>query len=194
GYEFAYWELNLENNHFSMDEGFPVIFESKLSENSSFLWLKPFLSEKSWEKFQIRLGNLIKNSIYLDVELPITLPDQTKKWIRIVGSFLGADKRAISGSVQNVTKQISREMAYRNRNIELTSFERGLEQFSIVARTDPRGKITYANEEFCRLSKYSEEELLGHDHRIVNSGHHSKEFFKEMWESIKLGKNWRGIV
>src|SRR5690606_35462493 len=90
--------------------------------------------------------------------------------------------------------EVKREISHRNRTIEMNSFEKGLEQFSIVARTDPRGKIIFANEEFCRLSKYTEEELLGKDHRIVNSGHHPKEFFKEMWDTILDGKNWRGVV
>jgi PAS domain S-box-containing protein len=77
---------------------------------------------------------------------------------------------------------------------ELLDWKFALDVSSIVAITDSRGTITYVNEEFCRISKYSKEELIGHDHRIVNSGYHSKLFFKEMWQTIGSGKVWKGEI
>lgn len=76
----------------------------------------------------------------------------------------------------------------------LDDYKNSLDSHAIVAETDSKGRIIYANSHFCKLSGYGYEELVGQDHRILNSGFHEKVFFRTLWKTIASGETWHGEV
>ncbi len=89
-------------------------------------------------------------------------------------------------------KKAKRQFEKSIKNLKDVNF--ALNESSILAITDQKGVIQFVNEKFCRISKYSQEELIGQDHRILNSGNHSKSFFVDMWRTIGNGKTWKGEI
>lgn len=103
-----------------------------------------------------------------------------------------ADVKAIVCNFIDITNQKQSEEKLQQTVNELSAYKYALDEAAIVAITDQKGVIKHVNDNFCRISKYTKDELIGHDHRIINSSYHSKAFIAELWETITSGKIWRG--
>ncbi|MEY3895091.1 MAG: hypothetical protein RLZZ214_610, partial [Verrucomicrobiota bacterium] len=98
--------------------------------------------------------------------------------------------RSLNAGLEKRVEDRTREL--QQANASLTDFKAALDEHALVSITDSDGIITYANDKFCAISKYRLEELIGQDHRIVNSGHHSDAFFQELWQTVMKGSVWKG--
>lgn len=85
-------------------------------------------------------------------------------------------------------KRISTEHSFIDQQIT------GLNEVAIISSTNKYGNIIYANDNFCRISGFSREEVLGKNHRIIKSSYHSNEFYAEMWNTISKGNIWKGQI
>lgn len=82
----------------------------------------------------------------------------------------------------------------RKRDGQLRQYYTAVNQHAIVSETDLSGDITFVNEKFCEVSGYAKEELIGKNHRMLNSGLHTSDFFESMWQTIASGKVWHGPI
>ena len=106
----------------------------------------------------------------------------------------GGDRSDLSRSVHSRDGYAVQPIEYHEACNELIAYKEALDQNTIVSITDRSGKITYANEKFCKISKYRNEELVGQKISILNSGLHSREFFAQMWRTIGSGRPWRDEI
>ena len=102
------------------------------------------------------------------------------------------DMRAIVCNFRDITAKRESDLLLQKTINELSAYRDALDESAIVAITDQKGVIKHVNDYFCRISKYSREELLGQDHRIINSAYHDKAFIADLWRTIANGKIWKG--
>ena len=112
---------------------------------------------------------------------------------------IAIERQQTEGKILQLNTDLERRVEERTAelqtaNASLTDFKAALDEHSLVSITDTEGIITYANNKFCEMSKYTREELLGQDHRIINSDYHPSEFFCGLWKTILSGQVWKGEI
>jgi PAS domain S-box-containing protein len=156
----------------------------RLVENTTTGQDEKSVSKGIEEVLQNKLNDFTKEYSFEEPAGPI--------WYRMMVSPLLQKEKA--GAVVmhiDITERKNAEAVLRATLKELSDYKIALDESSIVSITNPKGIITYVNENFCKISQYQSHELLGKEHQIVKSGYHSKEFIKTLWATIGEGRIWR---
>ncbi|KAF3890923.1 PAS domain S-box protein [Tolypothrix bouteillei VB521301] len=157
---------------------------------------QPFIDFAHPEDFDTCLNaysKLVSGAEVIGLESRFLCRNGSYKWLSWNATVSG-DERLIYAVARDITACKESEILQQQYIKELEALKFALNIHSLVAITDNQGKITYANEKFCEVSQYSKEELIGQDHRIVNSGYHSQEFFENLWRTISQGNIWKGEI
>ncbi|MEP6900597.1 MAG: PAS domain S-box protein [Actinomycetota bacterium] len=148
------------------------------------------------KKVTINLFNEIKESgSHNQKTLTIKTKNNQKLDVEVSSNIFTSDNcNLIYCSLQQTVEQKETVKSYGELTKELVDIKFALDESSIVSITDQTGQINFVNEKFCEISGYSREELIGQDHRIINSEHHPKEFISNLWTTIAKGKVWHGEI
>lgn len=158
--------------------------------------LKNELPEKIEKVFEIHRTKIEKKRIEKELIKAKEKVEESERKLLLQNEEYDAINKELSISNEKLKFQNdeiekrAKELIIANKVI--LDYKYALDVSSIVAITDQKGIIKHVNDNLCKISKYSREELIGQDHRIINSGYHSKEFIRDLWTTIADGKIWVG--
>jgi PAS domain S-box-containing protein len=141
--------------------------------------------------------NAVLKGETISYEINYVQPDGSDKWYKM-NMFPVLNKDSIASgvimAVEDINESKLKELHLNKVVKEITDYKRALDESSIVLITDADGSITYANDNCLNITQYSLEELLNKDLEFLDSGYHTEDFFKQMWETIQTGAIWKGEI
>lgn len=152
---------------------------------------------------RVQIQNVFRSLItdrgerYVTLQTPVLSSDGSERLIAWNNALLRDDDGDVIGTISSgtdITDIFHATAALETSERQLREMKDALDQAAIVAITDVKGRISYVNEKFCEISGFKAVDLLGRDHRILNSGYHPKSFMRDLWTTIAKGRVWRGEI
>ena len=192
------WKFNLITKDLMLSKGHHSIFE--LDDLPADQLYKAYRERIHYDDVTI-LDQLdkkvMKTGEDFKINYRILFPDNRIKYILEIGQPYKNEEGEIvglQGSIQDITEKTLDEQKIFEKSKEIIDIKSALDESAIVAVTDQKGIFTYVNDNFCTISQYTNEELIGQDQKIINSGYHSPEFRREAFITIASGNIWRGEI
>src|SRR5665647_1191192 len=151
------------------------------------------LSNDTKLTFSLFLEKVFSGKTKETCEVTISTDGNPPAYIHLTG-IAAENKDQCLVTAIDITERKKTEAELLQNFKKISDYKYAMDESTIVTVTDYNGIIKYANKYFCDMSKYNEAELVGQNHRIINSGHHPKEFYKDLWITITNGRVWRGEV
>ncbi len=192
------WSRNLTTGQIFWDPSMYVLYglsKGDLDGNTN-AWEK-VMHEEDLPRVEQELKEALKGNKDFDTRFRVQRPDGKEYHIRSVATVeRGKDGRAVKvkGTDWDVTALTEKEAYLQKVLQELDQQVRCLNEAALVSATDPEGNIVFVNDKFCKISGYTEKELLGQNHRILKSGMQPNGLFKGMWAAIGAGRIWNGEI
>ncbi len=154
--------------------------------------LSPF---KDIESNQAMLEALQERGYVRYENLPLETRGGQKIEVEFVSNvYTAGEHQVIQCNIRDISARRRTERQLAHLFCEISDLKFALDQHAIVSITDPSGAIISVNQKFCQISGYSRDELIGKDHRLVNSGFHSHEFMADLWATLETGRVWKGEI
>ena len=153
-------------------------------------YLRPYIHKEygSGDKYLSAINGM---NLFMDIAMSII----GEAYMQEKKEIIKADREVIKKQNEELEQKVIDRTAQLQKSLkEISDYKHALDESSIVAITNSKGIITYVNDNFCNISKYNREELIGQDHRFISSGYHSNEFFRDLWITISNSKIWSGEV
>jgi PAS domain S-box-containing protein len=189
------WKFDLVTDDLTWSEGHYRIFElEKLPKDQLYKAYRNRIHKDDLAKLDRVSENVNENGKDFKVKYRIVFPDQRVKHIVEIGKPFKNEKGVVTelqGIIQDITEITKAEKKIIQKSKEVRDIRSALDESAIVSISDEKGLLTYVNENFCTISKYGKDELIGKDQHSI-TGHFSKELSKTILRTIVKGNIWKG--
>lgn len=192
------WKFDLMTNDLIWSKGHYQIFDlEELPSDELFLAYRSKIHPDDLSGLDKALEKILTTGADLHYNHRLLFSNGNLKYVVAIGKPYKNEKGevvGVQGTIQDITDKTLAEQKIEEKAKEINDIKSALDEAAIVAITDQKGVFSYVNENFCAVSKYSKEELIGQDQQIISTGYHTIEFRRDVFGTIANGNIWKGEV